>query len=294
MEESSEDSKNKVSEEFELKSELSALVAKNVIPKKIAEKLEQKLIESRIKISKEDLGLLASKIREVMHTYVKFGQYVGENKMPDVGQLSGKTAEPNADIKKLFDSIKELQERITNVEKDTIENDDEHTHNNIFTKENEMQFGMNGEKIPSTKVVTTEDIKVPEKIKVHIQRDMDPLTEVPTDPEGVVVLMKWLQFLIDKCKRSYLSEILDYYVDIGWISEDAKISLIDYSSGITEEEKNGETTKKGTSNLPARDHIQSLLFIQKLKGKQFDKHFLDRIDGDISRMMKKLDNYHLE
>ena len=124
MEESSEDSKNKVSEEFELKSELSALVVKNVIPKKIAEKLEQKLIESRIKISKEDLGLLASKIREVMHTYVKFGQYVGENKMPDVGQLSGKTAEPNADIKKLFDSIKELQERITNVEKDTIEKDD--------------------------------------------------------------------------------------------------------------------------------------------------------------------------
>ena len=294
MEESSEDSKNKISEEFELKSELSALVAKNVIPKKIAEKLEQKLIESRIKISKEDLDLLASKIREVMHTYVKFGQYVGENKMPDVGQLSGKTTEPNADIKKLVDSIKELQERITNVEKDTIDNDDEHTHNNIFTRENEMQFGMNGEKIPSTKVVTTEDIKIPEKIKVHIQRDMDPLTEVPTDPEGVVVLMKWLQFLIDKCKRSYLSEILDYYVDIGWISEDAKISLIDYSSGITEEGKNEGISKKGTSDLPARDHIQSLLFIQKLKGAQFDKHFLDRIDGDISRMMKKLDNYHLK
>ena len=88
MEESSEDSKNKVSEEFELKSELSTLVAKNVIPKRVAEKLEQKLKESQVKISKEDLNLLASKIQELMHAYVKFGQYGSKNKMPDVGHLS--------------------------------------------------------------------------------------------------------------------------------------------------------------------------------------------------------------
>ena len=294
MEENSEDSKDKVPEEFELKNELSALVAKNVISSRIAEKLEQKLKESKVKISKEDLYLLASKIKEVMHTYVKFSQYDSKNKMPDVGQLSGKNTESNTDMKKLFDSVKELQERITIVEKETTDKIDENTNSNIATKENEMKFGINGEKIPSTKIVATEDIKIPEKIKVHIQRDMDPLTEIPNDPEGVVVLMKWLQFLIDKCKRSYLSEILDYYVDIGWISEDAKISLIDYSSGITEEGKSEETAKKDTYDLPARDHIQSLLFIQKLKGKQFDKHFLDRIDGDISRMMKKLDNYHLK
>ena len=294
MDEIPEDSKNKVPEEFELKSELSALVTKNVIPKRVAEKLEHKLKESQVKISKENLDLLVSKIREVMHDYVKFGQYGGKNKMPDAGQLSVKKTESDADMKKLFDSLKELQERITIVERDTTVKSDEHTCTNNTKMENEMQFGMNGEKIPSTKIVATEDIKVPEKIKVHIQRDMDPLTEVPNDPEGIVVLMKWLQFLIDKCNRSYLSEVLDYYVDIGWISEDAKISLIDYSSGITEERMNEETTKKGTYNLIARDHIQSLLFIQKLKGAEFDKHFLDRIDGEISRMMKKLDNYHLK
>ena len=77
------DSKSKISEEFDLKSELSALVANNVIPKKVAEKLEQKLKESQVKIGKEDLNLLASKIREVMHTYVKFGQHNVENKTPD-------------------------------------------------------------------------------------------------------------------------------------------------------------------------------------------------------------------
>ena len=110
MEEIPEDSKNKVPEEFELKSELSALVTKNVIPKRVAEKLEHKLKESQVKISKENLDLLVSKIREVMHDYVKFGQYGGKNKMPDAVQLSVKKTESDADMKKLFDSLKELRE----------------------------------------------------------------------------------------------------------------------------------------------------------------------------------------
>lgn len=282
------DKKNKVSENFELKSELSALVAKNVIPKKIADKLEQKLKERQVKISKADLDLLASKIRDVMHTYARFGQSNDKNKVPDVEQPIDKNIESNADMKKLVDSTKELQERIANVE-NIIGKSNESTHSNITTEEDEIQFGMDGEKISSPKTVTTENIKVP-----YAQADIDPLTEVPNDPESVVVLMKWLQFLIDKCRRSYLSDILDYYVDVGWISEDAKISLIDYSNGIAEEGKKGEPVRKGTSDLPTRDHIQSLLFIQRLKGKQFDKHFLDRIDGDISRMIKRLDNYHLK
>jgi len=286
--ENSRERENKVSENFELKSELSALVAKNVIPKNIADKLEQKLKEKQVKIGKADLDLLASKIRDVMHTYARFGQSNDKNKAPDVEQPMGKRTELNVDMKKLVDSTKELQERIANVE-NAIGKSNESTHIDITTEGEEIQFGMNGEKISSPKTVTTEDVKVP-----YAQGDIDPLTEVPNDPESVVVLMKWLQFLIDKCRRSYLSDILDYYVDVGWISEDVKISLIDYSSGITEEGKKGETANKGTSDLPVRDHIQSLLFIQKLKGKQFDKHFLDRIDGDISRMMKKLDNYHLK
>ncbi len=288
MGENSRERENKVSENFELKSELSALVAKNVIPKNIADKLEQKLKEKQVKIGKADLDLLASKIRDVMHTYARFGQSNDKNKAPDVEQPMGKRTELNVDMKKLVDSTKELQERIANVE-NAIGKSNESTHIDITTEGEEIQFGMNGEKISSPKTVTTEDVKVP-----YAQGDIDPLTEVPNDPESVVVLMKWLQFLIDKCRRSYLSDILDYYVDVGWISEDVKISLIDYSSGITEEGKKGETANKGTSDLPVRDHIQSLLFIQKLKGKQFDKHFLDRIDGDISRMMKKLDNYHLK
>ena len=119
----------------------------------------------------------------------------------------------------------------------------------------------------------------------------DYLKEVPSDPESVIVLMKWLQYLIDKCGRDNLSNILDYYVDIGWISQDAKISLIDYSQGITEEERTGEVVRKDITDLPSKDHIQSFVYIQKLKGKRFDKHFIDRIDGELARITKNLTNY---
>ena len=106
--------------------------------------------------------------------------------------------------------------------------------------------------------------------------------------------MKWLQYLIDRCGRDNLANILDYYVDIGWISEDAKIKLVDFSHGITEDETEADTKKRDITNLPSKDHIQSLIFIQKLKGKELDKHFLDKIDGELNRISKKLNNYQFK
>jgi len=100
--------------------------------------------------------------------------------------------------------------------------------------------------------------------------------------------MNWLQFLIDKCGRDNLREILDYYVAINWITEDVKFHLLEYSSGISEQKKEGKE-RKNIRELPSQDHIQSFLFIQKLKGRNFDKHFLERINGEITRLVKQAD-----
>ncbi|MHA1221340.1 MAG: FlaD/FlaE family flagellar protein [Candidatus Heimdallarchaeota archaeon] len=257
-------------EDFELGNELSTLVAKNEIPSKIADKLEQKLKEKEVKITKEQLHMLVGKIKDIMRTYAKFDR-VGKKDQPAKTEQTLK-ATSDMDMQKLVETMDKLQKRINNLEHGVITNKDE-----------------------SPKIVTTDDIQVPEKITVPLQDlTMKPLAGIPSDPESVIVLMKWLQHLIDKCGRSYLPTILDYYVDIGWISDEAKISLIDYSHGITDESNRGETTRKSVSDLPARDHIQSLLFIQKLKGREFDKHFLDRIDGEINRITKKLDIYRIK
>ena len=172
------------------------------------------------------------------------------------------------DMQKLIETIEKLELRLDTLEKD------------IKTGDKKWDK-------TSPKVVTTEDLEVPAEWGV------DPLKTIPSDPESIVVLMKWLQHLIDKCGRANLSNILDYYVDIGWITQDAKISLIDYSQGITEEGNKGQdpSSTKKIWDLPSRDHIQSLIYIQKLKGIQVDKHFIDRIDGELTRLTKKLDNY---
>jgi len=47
------DSKEDISEGFDLKKELSALIAEDVIPLRIADKLEEKLKEKQIEITKE-------------------------------------------------------------------------------------------------------------------------------------------------------------------------------------------------------------------------------------------------
>ena len=241
------DSNNKITEKIDLEKELSSLVSKKVIPSKIAQKLEKKLKERNVELTREQLYTLVNKIREVIID-IKSG------KKP----MTGRT---NSNMQKLVETIERLDERLTNIESGR----------------------------PSkTRIVKTSDIQVPGKTN-NYEWDMDPLMDIPNYPESIIVLMKWLQYLVDRCGHSNLPDVLDYYVDIEWISEDAKISLLDYSQGLTEETKKEGTKNIPQSNLLAKDHIQSLIFIQKLKGIDFDKHFLDRIDGEISRITKKLD-----
>ena len=248
------DSNNKNSEYCDLGDELSTLIAKNVISQRIADRLEKKLMKKNVKITREQLHTLAYKIRDAINDYIKSGQ-IGK-------QVGQPTWGSDADMQKLVETIENLEKRIANIESG---------------------------KISDLNIVTTEDIKIP-----YQEWGLDPLKKVPSDPESIIVLMKWLQYLLDKCGRDNLSNILDYYVDIGWISQDAKISLIDYSQGITDEGKKGEIPRKSITDLPSKDHIQSFIFIQKLKGRRFDKHFIDKIDGELARITKKLDNYQFK
>ena len=71
MGDSEEDSKNKSSEDFDIKVELSTLVEKKQIPLNIANRLEKKLNEKSIKITKEQLYVIVKKINNIMQTFSK-------------------------------------------------------------------------------------------------------------------------------------------------------------------------------------------------------------------------------
>jgi len=255
--------KSKTQDEFDYSTELSTLVSKNVIPPKLAEKLEKKLKEKKVKISEKQFKTLIEKIQDIINTYFKTGKL--PNKNESLKKEAATSIKKDEDMQKIVETIEELKEKISYLEKGVTS---------------------------SPKIVTTDDLKIPEgMIENKPHWNVEPLTEIPNNPESVIILMKWLQYLIDICGRPNLTNILDYYVDIGWITQEAKLNIIDYSKGITEKNKKDETTKKQITDLPSKDHIQSLVYIQKLKGMQFDKHFIDRIESELSRISKKIDSY---
>ncbi len=256
---------NKNNSNFDFSGELSTLVTKNKLPKRLAEKIENKLKTKNVSITKDQFYNLIDKITKIIKEYKKDKDF-------SKNSLDSKIEE-NSDIQKLMETIENLQERLDKIENKTITNE---------------ELNVPGYKKP--KISTTDDIKV----EYDGEWDWKPLKNVPNDPESIILLMKWLQYLIDKCGQNNLSNILDYYVDIGWITQDVKIELIDYSHGITQEKTHEKTSNKNITDLPSKDHIQSFIFIQKLKGIHFDKHFIDRIEGDISRITKNLKTYDLK
>ena len=288
--------------EFDLQSELSSLVADQIIPQSIAEKLEQKLVEKQVDITKDQLYALAEKIHSLIQTYKETGSLPNpteksvessesvENDQVDFGAgeeidssevSTGSDSVDDQSVSEFMDKIEELQQKIDMLEEEkqkgfSSEGKDSNQESDRESVDDEFQFPYD-ESI-STKHLTT-----------------DPLECIPSNPESIIVLMNWLQYLVNRCGHENLAHVLDYYVDVDWISDDVKISLLEYATGITEGKDSSEASKKKSdksSDLPSKDHIQSYMYIQRLKGKKFEKHFVERINGELARIEKKVDTYH--
>jgi flagellar protein FlaD len=172
------------------------------------------------------------------------------------------------DMSQLVKTIDNLKERIEDIEKKSLE------HFNTATGE----------------IVKTGDIKIPNNMDID-ENEIKPLEEITNDPESIVVSMKWLQYLVDSVGKINLPDILGYYVDINWITDDVRLDLIEYSKGIAT--KSDDNTKK-ISNMSTKDHIQSLLFIQKLKRKHLDERFIMKIDREIEKIAKSIENFQFK
>jgi archaellum component FlaD/FlaE len=255
-------------EELEVAAELATIIERNMLPQRITQRIGEKIKEKNIKVTKDQLYKLVEKIQSTLRSYTPSTSREPEQpKKEDKKPWYGTTVQ-TTDMKQLVEAVEKLGERIKVIEENRID----------------------GVKGVTGKLVKTKDIKTfePEDI---LGEDMQPLEHIPSDPESIVVIMKWLQYLVEKIGKNNLPDVLGYYVDIGWISDDVRLDLISYSKGIT-----GEPAQVGTQSphLPTRDHLQSLLFIQKLKGLQLDERFLSKIERDMEKMVKSLEGYQLK
>jgi flagellar protein FlaD len=52
------------------------------------------------------------------------------------------------------------------------------------------------------------------------------LQSIDNKAETSIILLNWIEFLLEKVGRNNLSEILEYYIDIAWISEEVCEKMI--------------------------------------------------------------------
>lgn len=256
----------------ELKNELFSYSDKNILPEKIIESIYTKLIEKNISINSKQLNKLVERfIKEIPNVGVS---NIKENNKVDNFEKSSvndnfKKSENKDENNILLKTLNNIENRIAKLEK-TI----------ILNKEIKSNVGP---------VFYSDSSDENKNFKNNI--DIVKLTEIPMDAQSIVILMKWLQYLVNQIGKNKASEALEFYVDIGWISEDIKFDLLKYINGLTDRDMYSDQNCD-ERKITSKEHINSLLFIQKLKGMDMDD-FLLKIDQDLNKFNKTINSFNI-
>lgn len=112
------------------------------------------------------------------------------------------------------------------------------------------------------------------------------LESIKKNPMSVVVLLNWIEFLMERVGRNNLMDALDYYVDIEWISEEVRSEIMAYARGID------YYVEKPTWRLLPEDHTKSLLFIERLCGRKIDRNMLSMVDREMAKVKHGLEELY--
>ena len=83
------------------------------------------------------------------------------------------------------------------------------------------------------------------------------LESVPETFRARVLLARWLDFLIERVGGN-VEDVLRYYVEVGWISEEVMKEILKHTRGISL----GRTL---AAKMEVKDHLVSLRFINMIK-----------------------------
>jgi archaellum component FlaD/FlaE len=111
------------------------------------------------------------------------------------------------------------------------------------------------------------------------------LSSITKNSTNMKLCMEWLEFLMGLVGRNNLPEILSYYEELGWLTEQVRSELMHYAEGID------FYMEKPDWKLTPDDHVKSIWFIESLAGLKVDKNRLSVIDRDIERVKKGTEIY---
>lgn len=116
------------------------------------------------------------------------------------------------------------------------------------------------------------------------------LEKIPEDIVSTMIALKWLGFLIDRVGVQNLERILEFYYEIGWISENVLNTLLRYAKGTRPHHRDPEW--KPAEKLTIQDHLVSLLFIERLRGLRITRDVLDKLERELKMLEKTLDEFY--
>lgn len=111
------------------------------------------------------------------------------------------------------------------------------------------------------------------------------LEDVENTSESSIILLNWVEFLMEKVGKNNLMDVLDYYNEIGWISEKISNKILVYASGIDYYDE------KPTWKLMPEDHTKSLMFIERLCGKKMNINAIHKIERDMDKVKHHSEPY---
>jgi flagellar protein FlaE len=93
--------------------------------------------------------------------------------------------------------------------------------------------------------------------------DKPYLAGLPDRYGAEVVVFEWLDFLINKAGFENTGNALDYYAEVGWITDETRSELREYMRGFSEVQS-FDPDRPGPADLDVDDHVMSLVYIARL------------------------------
>ncbi len=113
------------------------------------------------------------------------------------------------------------------------------------------------------------------------------LEDVPLhDTKAIMILLKWIEFMLERVGHEGLRDVLNYYVDINWISEKVLFTVLRFAKGIRLYHESSDWRPVGYMNV--KDHMTSLLFIEALRTGRFDKDIVLKVEREIYSIRKEV------
>lgn len=193
-----------------------------------------------------------------------------ENNLADFSNLN--SIDSNVSEEVLEHIRNEIEEKLTEFNKklDKLESE---------TQAEKMVIDSTQETLDSKPIVITET-------QTPVKSGNSPLLQhLDNNPETFIILLNWVEFLMEKVGRNNLMDVLDYYSEIGWISDNVSNKILAYAGGIDYYDE------KPTWKLMPQDHTKSLMFIERIHGKKMDMGTLHKIERDVDKVKHHTEPY---